>query len=66
MPGLAFLEETTVPNITVFPILTTTDPSACLAKRPVSIVMLLPSPKSIFYTNNCGIINLILKGYTKG
>ena len=57
MPGLAFLAETTVPKITVFPILTTTDPSACLAKRPVSIVMFLPSPKSIFSTNNCGIIN---------
>ena len=50
----------TVPKITVFPILTTTEPSACFAKRPVSIVMLLPSPKSIFSTNNCGIINLIL------
>jgi hypothetical protein len=49
--GLAFLAETTVPKITVLPILTTTDPSACLQTTCLDCDV-LPSPKSILSTNN--------------
>ncbi len=41
----------TVANNMVFPIFTTTEPSACLASLPVSMVICRPSPKSnVFVT----------------
>ena len=47
VPGFASCAEQTVANNIVFPIRTITEPSACFANLPVSMVICLPSPKSI-------------------
>ena len=45
--GFDVLADTAVANNIQSPRRTTTEPSACFANLPVSMVMILPSPKSI-------------------
>ena len=42
-PGFASLEDTAVTKTTLLPHVTKTEPSVCLARRPVSIVICFPA-----------------------
>ena len=56
MSGLASVALVTAASRYVPPHLTITEPSACLASLPVSIVMVRPSPRSITFSIGVGLI----------